>query len=138
MNAIGPIVRRKSPKIFCGGSMVDLLRRRLNPHGETHENFHALFLDKKQRLVGEKTILGHQSASIRTRSRVLFTGALAARAHGLIIAHNHPSGRCEPSQADIDSTRKLSNLSRALDIELLDHLIITSTKAYSMRAGGPL
>lgn len=138
MNAISPVIERSRPAFERGGAIVDFLRKRLDPHDGCRENFHALFLDAHQRLVGEKTIRGDRAGSIRTRSRELFADALAARAHGLIIAHNHPSGRCEPSRADIEATRKLSDLARSLDIKLVDHLIITNTSAYSMRAGGLL
>lgn len=138
MNAFSPVLEPSSQKFGRGGVIVDFLRRRLAPHDGCRENFHALFLDGQQRLVGEKAIRGDQAGVFRTRSRELFSDALAVKARGLIIAHNHPSGRCEPSRADIAATRKLSDLALALDIELVDHLIITSASAYSMRAGGIL
>ena len=72
------------------------------------------------------------------RMRELFGKALSMDAHSMIVAHNHPSGRCKPSPYDITATRRLKDIARALDIELLDHLIITQQSVYSMRAGGDL
>ncbi|WFL76128.1 JAB domain-containing protein [Altererythrobacter arenosus] len=138
MNAIATVAVPDANTRARSDVIVEFFRMRLVPEASRQENFHALFLDSKRRLVGEKAIRGHSSDCIRTRSREIFAEALAARASGLIIAHNHPSGHCKPSRADIEATRKLSDIARALDIELLDHLIITDASAYSMRAGGLL
>ena len=59
-------------------------------------------------------------------------------ARGLIVAHNHPSGDCRPSRSDILATHRLKEVAIALDIELIDHLILTENAVYSMRAGGDL
>jgi DNA repair protein RadC len=64
--------------------------------------------------------------------------ALAVDAASLLIAHNHPSGSCHPSEEDISATRKLANAGHVLGFEIVDHLIVTRDKAYSMRAGGKL
>jgi DNA repair protein RadC len=72
------------------------------------------------------------------RMRENFGEALRLDAHGLILAHNHPSGHCRPSSCDIIATRRLAEVARALDIVLIDHLILTDEAVYSMRAGGLL
>lgn len=138
MNAIVGTIERSSSAGLGGAAIVEFLRGRLDRCTCGNESLHALFLDRDRRFVGEKSICGTDMSRIRTRSREIFSEALAARATGLILAHNHPSGRCEPSQADIEATRKLTTIANALDIELLDHLIITTTSAFSMRAGGLL
>ena len=57
--------------------------------------------------------------------------ALELGAVALILAHNHPSGGLKPSEADKQITRKLKNAASALDIKILDHLIITQKDYFS-------
>jgi DNA repair protein RadC len=57
---------------------------------------------------------------------LVFVSALKAKACGIIISHNHPSGNLKPSPQDEQLTAKLKNGAKLLDIKLLDHLIITS------------
>jgi len=76
--------------------------------------------------------------TLHLRMRALFGEALRLGASGLILAHNHPSGQCQPSGSDLTATRQLQDVARALDITLIDHLIFTNRAVYSMRAGGLL
>jgi DNA repair protein RadC len=57
-------------------------------------------------------------------------------ATGLIVSHNHPSGNLQPSQADIDLTRKIKEAGRFLEIQLLDHIILTTEGYYSFADEG--
>ncbi|MNR20999.1 hypothetical protein D3C85_1378730 [compost metagenome] len=70
--------------------------------------------------------------------RLLFAAALKSNATGLIVSHNHPSGRTEPSEPDRYITRKIAQAGLLLDIKLLDHLIITSESYYSFADQGAL
>jgi DNA repair protein RadC len=70
--------------------------------------------------------------------RDVFAEALRLGASGMILAHNHPSGECRPSDNDIAATRRLAEVALALDVALIDHLIFTHEAVYSMRAGGLL
>lgn len=63
--------------------------------------------------------------------RMIFTTALKSLATGIIIAHNHPSGTLTPSEADKSITRKLKEAGKYLDINVLDHLIITDENYFS-------
>lgn len=54
----------------------------------------------------------------------------------MILAHNHPSGRNQPSQSDIDLTRKVKEASKIFDIVLLDHVIIAGNNYYSFADQG--
>jgi DNA repair protein RadC len=56
----------------------------------------------------------------------------------VIIVHNHPSGRVVPSSHDIEITSKIKQAAAAVDIELLDHMIITNDEYYSFRENGQL
>ena len=63
--------------------------------------------------------------------KIIYKAALEALASGIILVHNHPSGNPEPSQADINLTKKLKTAATALDISLLDHLIFSEQGYYS-------
>jgi DNA repair protein RadC len=63
--------------------------------------------------------------------RIIFATALKCVATGLILAHNHPSGSLQPSKADRELTKKIKEVGKFLDIQLLDHLIITPEGYYS-------
>ena len=64
-------------------------------------------------------------------NRLVLKTALELGAVGIALAHNHPSGSLEPSQADIKLTKKLKIAANSLDIRILDHLIITEKAYYS-------
>lgn len=102
------------------------------------ERFHAIFLDGGRSYLDDCVLGSGQSAHLTIELRELFARALALGARFLIVAHNHPSGNCRPSESDILATRRVAQIGRALGIELLDHLILTREKLYSMRAGGRL
>jgi len=63
-------------------------------------------------------------------AKIIFAAAIKARADGIILAHNHPSGNLQPSQADLDLTRKLRQAGEVLDISILDHLILAPDSGY--------
>ncbi len=66
----------------------------------------------------------------------IFRDAVRANAASLIVAHNHPSGDPTPSPEDIAVTRAMVEAGRLLDIEVLDHLILSSTGFISLKAKG--
>jgi DNA repair protein RadC len=70
--------------------------------------------------------------------REVFADAIADRAAGIIIAHNHPSGTLEASRADIQITERLKEVSKLVGIELLDHVILAKEGYYSFSDEGLL
>ena len=68
--------------------------------------------------------------------KMVFRLALEAGACSIIVAHNHPSENLKPSQADIDMTGKLRAGGKILEISVLDHLIITQDKYFSLADEG--
>lgn len=102
------------------------------------ERFHVIFLDEDRGYLDDCFIASGNAAHLPIRLRDIFSHALKMGSRALIVAHNHPSGDCRPSNSDIQATKRLSEIGRALDIELLDHLILTREKVYSMRAGGKI
>jgi len=138
MNAFASITVDCGPDGQGASDIVGYIRARLLRPGEKRENIHAIFLDAQRRFLGEAHLPGESIGTFRIRLRDILAKALDCGAEGMIMAHNHPSGYCHPSRQDIEATRKLSKIARALDIELVDHLIITHDSAYSMRLGGKL
>jgi len=68
--------------------------------------------------------------------RLLFSVALNSLATSVIMSHNHPSGNLNPSQQDKDLTRKVQDAGKLMDIQLLDHVIITRESYYSFADEG--
>ncbi len=70
--------------------------------------------------------------------REIFSDPLKDRAAAVLIAHNHPSGNIEPSQEDVEITRRIKNAGKILGIELLDHIIFTESSYYSFLEEGKI
>ncbi len=119
-------------------AIIDHLRSVVLTPPALHERGHAIFVDPQRACLGEAAFGMGGMSTLQLRMRSLFGEALRLNAAGMILAHNHPSGQCWPSDCDIASTRRLQDVGRALDIMLIDHLIFTPQAVYSMRAGGLL
>ena len=94
-----------------------------------HEEFWGLFLDNSNSVVGKRQISKGGLTATLVDVRVLYKRALELAAVAIIVCHNHPSGKRQPSAADKHITQKIKQAGITLDIKLLDHLIITE-KAY--------
>lgn len=70
--------------------------------------------------------------------KVIFSILLNAGASAFILAHNHPSNTLSPSDQDKEVTQKLKKAGHLLDIDFLDHLILTDTSFYSMTENGDM
>jgi len=94
------------------------------------EAFYILCLNRANKVIGYALIsIGGLSGTVAD-PKVIFSTALLAAASSIILAHNHPSGNHEPSQADIALTKKAIQAGSLLDIQVLDHLIITPDGTY--------
>ncbi|WP_308217669.1 JAB domain-containing protein [Paenalcaligenes niemegkensis] len=92
----------------------------------------ALYLDNQLRLIECEEIAKGTINQASIYPRELLKSALVHHASAVILAHNHPSGIREPSQADLHLTRHLKQALQLVDIRLLDHLIITANHATSL------
>jgi DNA repair protein RadC len=77
-------------------------------------------------------------SNVLIHPREVFTRAVAVRSASILVVHNHPSGDCEPSNDDITITERLVKAGKLLDINVLDHLILTDSDYYSFREQGLL
>ena len=109
------------------------------------EKFWVLCLNRKNRLKKLVEVTSGTATSALAHPREVFRSAVQYAATAIVCVHNHPSGDPAPSSADVQVTRQLREASRALDIELLDHVILGDTAAdptslgyYSFREAGIL
>jgi DNA repair protein RadC len=93
----------------------------------TKEQLRGLYLGSRHQVVHDEIISVGSLTSNVVHPREVFQPAIEHGAVAVIIAHNHPSGDPEPSQADITITEQLSAAGKILGIDLLDHLIITAS-----------
>jgi DNA repair protein RadC len=90
-----------------------------------HEEFWILLLNRANRVIGRERVSVGGVAGTVVDAKLIFQKAIQQLASSIILAHNHPSGNLRPSQADIDLTKKLKSAGKVLDIQVLDHLIIS-------------
>jgi DNA repair protein RadC len=103
-----------------------------------HEVFCCLFLDNRHRVLRFEELFRGTIDGTSVYPREVVKEALAVNAAAVILAHNHPSGVAEPSQADERITRRLKSALDLVDIRLLDHLIIGDGRAASLASRGML
>jgi DNA repair protein RadC len=89
------------------------------------EEFVVLYLNRAAQVIGYHRAFQGGVSSVVCDPKIILGVALKSFASGLILAHNHPSGNLKPSEADIMLTGRIKNACKEMDIELLDHLILT-------------
>lgn len=97
-----------------------------------YEEFWVLLLNRANRVIDKVRISEGGFTATIVDVRKIMRIALDNQAIGLILCHNHPSGNHNPSEDDIKITQKIKEAANTLDIKLLDHLIVTDSKCYSM------
>lgn len=98
---------------------------------EIYEQFKCIYFDVSLNVLGYATISSGGSSIAVVDMRLLFSRALLANAKRIVIAHNHPSGSLIPSEADRRITKKIKKAGQIIEIEIVDHLILTSEGFYS-------
>jgi DNA repair protein RadC len=93
------------------------------------EKFYIVHLSRANRIIGHSHISTGGLSGTVVDPKKIFQNALKANAAGLILAHNHPSGQLQPSEADKNLTKKMVAAGKFLEIAILDHLIL-STEGY--------
>jgi DNA repair protein RadC len=102
------------------------------------ECLHATYVTLDYDYLGDERIADGAAGQVETNLRLLLARAFDLGARGIILAHNHPSGSCEPSEADIILTRRIAALTGSVDVALLDHLIVGAEAIVSMKERGLL
>lgn len=106
--------------------------------GSEREHFVVLYLDCQHRLIEHNKMFSGTVNSTTVYPREIVRRALEVNASALIVAHNHPSGCLDASNADRSLTKTISSVASTLDIRLLDHIIVSNEGAMSFAEKGLL
>lgn len=126
----------KKPHIRSSQSTFDLMHPIL---GDLKiEEFWVLYLNQKNSVIKKEKISSGGINGTMVDVRLILKTALETMATGLILVHNHPSGNLFPSKPDKLLTDKIKSAARTVEIEILDHIIVTQESYYSFADSGEL
>lgn len=129
-------LRRGSDKLNSSQNVRKYLRLQLA--AEENEVFGVVFLNYDFRLlVFEKLFYGTIN-EVSAYPRRIVQRALEHNAAKIVLAHNHPSGNCTPSQPDIDITKEIRKILKIVDIDLVDHIVVSHQDSCSLVEQGYL
>jgi len=118
-------------KITCSRDAYNVFMDNWNPEIiEFVEEFKILLMNRANSVLGILEISKGGTSGTVTDVRVVFQAAIKGNASGIICAHNHPSGNLTPSESDTRLTSKLKEAGNLMDIQLLDHLILSTEGDY--------
>ena len=121
---LGKRFLKQKPEIF---SIEDVWKLSADFRSSAKEHFVVFYLDAQNRLIERQIIsIGTLTQSL-VHPREVFEPAVALRAAGIVVAHNHPSGNMQPSSADIAVTENLARAGGILGIEMHMHIIVTKS-----------
>ena len=106
--------------------------------GEQNERFYVICLNAQCQVVGKRRISEGSLSEVSAYPRSVVETSLNHNAHSVLLCHNHPGGTCAPSQEDISSTLQLQRILNALNILVLDHIIVAGNQTYSMIQHGDI
>lgn len=138
IEAVMEIVRRYSRERFGNRVKVtnaSVIYEMMKPEiaNLPHEEIWAIFLNQSNTIIGRfKASEGGATATVCDIKKIV-RQAILSRAQAIILCHNHPSGTLRTSPQDDQITRNLQNACRALELRLLDHIVVTTEGYYSYR-----
>lgn len=97
----------------------------------TYEEFWVLYLNNSNKVIFKNQLSKGGMIATVVDVRLVFKTALEKNAVALILVHNHPSGKLQPSEADKQITQKIKAAGEQMDVKLLDHLIVTQKDYFS-------
>jgi DNA repair protein RadC len=121
-------------QIKCSKDVADIFQPILSDL--LHEEFWILFLNRSNRVINRMKLSQGGISGTVTDVRMVMKKAIECLASGIIVCHNHPSGNLNPSESDSKITQKIKEAGNLLDIQLLDHLIISDKDYYSFADNG--
>lgn len=126
-------IDREWLKITSPNSLTVAFNEIFDLQNQSKEHFALLCLDTKNKITGAHIVhVGALNASI-VHPREVFQLAILNNAASIAVAHNHPSGDPNPSNEDIEVTKRLRESGNLLGIELLDHVIVGDNRYVSLR-----
>jgi len=127
-----PVQEGGKPVLKSPEDVVKLIKMKLK--GKKKEHFLVLCLDTRNHLINCKSVsVGSLDTSV-VHPREVFKEAITASAASVIFAHNHPSGDPEPSEEDIELTKRLVKAGEIIGIDVLDHIIVCDKGYLSLKA----
>jgi DNA repair protein RadC len=105
---------------------------------QPHESFVVLFLDVKNRLIDAQEMFSGTLTHTSVYPREVVKAALRRNAASVMLAHNHPSGVCEPSDADLRLTTALVQALALVDVRVLDHFVVAGPHVHSFAENGQM
>ena len=124
-------------RVTDSSTITDYLRH-LYPDMDLRESFYAVYLNRQNRIIGHFLVSTGGCSGTVVDAKLIFSTALACLATGIILSHNHPSGNTQPSDQDVSITNKIKDGAKLLDMQLLDHIILTAESSYSFADNGIL
>lgn len=127
------------PLVTCSADSFSILCANWpNERLDLKEEMKVLFLNRSNRVTGYYVVSTGSTIATVVDIKLILIAALRVGAVNIILAHNHPSGSLRPSSADQEVTKKIQAACSYMDIQVLDHLIITSEGYNSMADAGLL
>ena len=105
---------------------------------DVRESFYAIYLNNQLNVVGYYRIADGGADAVWVDIKLIIKCALLSNATKVAVAHNHPSGTTKPSEADKLITKRIETACDLLDLQLLDHIILTYSDYHSFRDSGDL
>ena len=126
-------------KVTSSLSAFEVLKESWNTNTiELQEEFKLLLLDRDNKVLGLYNLSKGGIAGTVVDVRLMMVVALKSKASAIILAHNHPSGNMKPSVNDKSITKKVIAACKFLDIDLLDHIILSNKSYYSFKDEGDI
>ena len=125
-------------KITTSESASNVIRKFYFDDINIYESFFILLLNRANNTTGFAKISQGGTAGTVVDIKIIAKYAVESLSSAVIICHNHPSGNKQPSDADLNITRKIKDALLLLDIKLIDHIIITENDFYSFADNGDL
>lgn len=119
--------------VFAPGDCARIAAAVLRGQDQDKEHFFVLGLDARYEVSSFKHISTGTVNSSLVHPREVFKSALIASCVAIVLVHNHPSGNMNPSNDDLALTQRMIKVGELLGITVLDHVIVSDFKTYSMR-----
>jgi len=114
-------------------STKDVIAQAVYMRDKTREHLMTIYLNARNEMIFKKPMfIGTLNANL-VHPREIFQEALKQNAASVILVHNHPSGDAEPSQDDLEITKRILEAGKIMGIDVLDHVIITKNKVFSFK-----
>ncbi|MFO8067692.1 MAG: DNA repair protein RadC [Bacteroidales bacterium] len=128
--------RLEKKKITCSKDAYEIIEPIIGDN--IYEEFWIILLNQRNHVIKTVSISHGSSSGTVVDPKKVFSNALDNNANALILCHNHPSGEVNPSQADINITKKCVEAGRFLELNVLDHIIVSQDIFFSFADEGLL